>query len=211
MILMLALLLGPDFAELPWPGPLDGLRRAGPWDIEVPIEGMTGANEPNLVPRIADYFKTLKDLDGKPCAVAASIRKGSGFIRLTMDCPMDGIALSHLAKALEGTAWSLKPEAWTLFGRVGFRWADARLTDEQERALERDLAKHCRVADVMRVADGKTAAYVRFDDDATASAGDLLAVLARHGVKSPDIFWPKDSPNQPRRTLCGARRIDKAK
>ncbi len=173
----------------------------GPWDIEIPIEGMTAANEPNLVSRLSEHFKAMD------CEVAVTIQKGSGRVRLRVECPMAEVRLSDVRKALEGTEWSVKPEAWTLHGRVAFRWSGA-LPEDRQRALERDLAKHCLVADVMLFGDGKKFehhAYVRFGEDQKSAAVDLLAVLSKHGVKDAEFFWAKQPPNQPRRAPCGAK------
>jgi hypothetical protein len=181
------------------------LLALGPWEVDVPVEGLNRANGEGLQARLSAHFKTLKDSDGRPCEIRVEVNGCSGSTRLTIDCPMDELRLSDVRKALEGTEWSVKPEAWALYGRVGFRWEDKRTLDE--RALERDLAKHSLVADVMLIGDGKKFAYhayVRFGEDQKSTAADLLGVLSKHGVKEPEIFWAKQPPNQPGRTACGA-------
>ncbi|MBI1850578.1 MAG: hypothetical protein HYR85_09570 [Planctomycetes bacterium] len=182
----------------------------GPWNLTIPIDGLSCHDGPELQRRLDDQFANRKASTDERLVLRVSA--SDGIATITVDCP-GTLRLTDLAKALAGSRFAVRPETWELYGRVGFEWTSRKpLGDDEIAALRKDLATFADVIEVMDL-DAKTGTayhlHVRFSTAAGAKGirtSALTEVLRVHGIADAVLVWER-WPHMPWDEECGARRV----
>lgn len=192
------------------------LMSLGPWYAEVPIDGVTAGNAPELRRTLIEHFGKMTSRGGRH-PFALEVEMVDDRVRILVMCDAD-LRLSDISAALRGSTFRVAPENWQMFGKLSLEWKREDAASAAELAALRATLANLGEVDIVRVDQeaafrGATPTYhahIKFPRGQSIAAERILAAFVVHGLERPDILW-ENYPHMNSRVSCGARRIATAK